>query len=70
MPATAITNWMTALSVPVAGFVKRACELVSRSGEAGFLGVRSCLLKYSDDVSRRMGVACLVRAIVVVETGE
>jgi hypothetical protein len=26
-------------------------------------GVRSCLLKYSDDVSRRRGVACLVRAI-------
>lgn len=67
MPATAITNCITTPSTLPdfcggAGW-PFAFSLVSVETDLLFCGVRSCLLKYSDDVSRRIGVACLERAI-------
>jgi len=66
MPATAMTNWIMVLSGWGVAFASIACAPVSPLGDSSaFRGVRSCMLKYSDDVSRRRGVACFVRAIVV-----
>lgn len=65
MPATAVTNWTTVLSGLAEVLARTACAVASPSGETPFLcGVRSCMLKYSEDVSRRRGVACFVRAMV------
>jgi hypothetical protein len=67
MPDTAITNWMIVLSALVGGFARTDCAVAAPLEEDFFVGVRSCMLKYSEDVSRRKGVVCFVRAIVVVK---
>lgn len=67
MPATATTNWTTTPSDFPNFFDGTTWPLASSDlpPETAplFRGVRSCLLKYSDEVSRRIGVACLERAM-------
>lgn len=79
MPATAIISWTTVLSAldDDAAFASTCCsccvaaspsDLFSPASSTGRLVLFWALLKYSDDVSRRSGVACFVRAIELTRT--
>lgn len=66
MPAMAVTSWTMVLSALTGPLGSTAFPLAAPFEVVRFTGVRSFLLEYSEDASRRSGVACLVRAIVVV----